>query len=150
MLENHGYGALLGLGAEEFHHKTFFNSPYSPSSSGLVEHYRYQLRDIANAGEPLKAWKSTNALTHSFRQLPPAYPFVNMGLGPSRLDMLEAKAQHMLMTTTNTRKVEIICSLVPFTDEKAQVARLMARYDLNNSSHSTVDLGALTESRVTN
>jgi hypothetical protein len=59
-----------------------------------------------------------------------------MGSGASREDVIgskwwEAKAQKMLITTTNPGKVEVICSLLPFEDGKAAVRLLKARPDLD-------------------
>jgi hypothetical protein len=59
-----------------------------------------------------------------------------MGSGASREDVIdskwwEAKAQQMLVTTTKTGKVEVICSLIPFEDERIALGPLKARSDLD-------------------
>lgn len=59
-----------------------------------------------------------------------------MGLGPSRQNTynstwLEKEAQHKLKTTKSMSKVETICSIVPFMDEKPPLSRLMRRSDLD-------------------
>jgi len=59
-----------------------------------------------------------------------------MGSGASREGVIaskwwEAKAQKMLMTTTNMGKVEVICSLLPVKDEKTAIRLLKARPDLD-------------------
>lgn len=43
----------------------------------------------------------------------------------------EAKAQKMLMTTTNTDKVKVICSLLPVENEEITIRLLKARPDLD-------------------
>lgn len=43
----------------------------------------------------------------------------------------EAKAQQKLVTTTTTGKVEVICSLIPFEDERIALRLLKARSDLD-------------------
>ena len=59
-----------------------------------------------------------------------------MGSGPSREDVIvskwwEAKAQKVLISTTKPGKVEVICSLLPFEDEKTAIRLLKARTDLD-------------------
>jgi len=59
-----------------------------------------------------------------------------MGSGASREDVIdskwwEAKAQQILVTTTNIGKVEVICSLIPFEDEKIAIRLLKGRPDLD-------------------
>jgi hypothetical protein len=43
----------------------------------------------------------------------------------------EVKAQQMLRITTNTRKVEKICSLIPFKEESDLLDLIKARSDLD-------------------
>jgi hypothetical protein len=59
-----------------------------------------------------------------------------MGSGASRQDVIdskwwEAKAQQMVTTTTDTGKVKVICSLIPFMDEAILLGLLMGRSDLD-------------------
>ncbi|CAG8977994.1 hypothetical protein HYALB_00000663 [Hymenoscyphus albidus] len=75
-----------------------------------------------------------------------------MGSGTSRESVIdseywEAESQRILRTTTNTYKIEMICSLIPFKDEKALFKVLEARSDLDTlfahycgSGEQTVDL----------
>ena len=60
-------------------------------------------------------------------------PFANMGSGSSRCETRwwEAKAQRKVVTTKNTGKVEVICSLIPGVDEVAMVGYLKERSDLD-------------------
>ena len=63
----------------------------------------------------------------------PLMPFANMGSGSSRCETRwwEAKAQRKVVTTKNTGKVEVICSLIPGVDEVAMVGYLKERSDLD-------------------
>lgn len=59
-----------------------------------------------------------------------------MGSGASREDVIaskwwEAKAHRMLITTTSTRDVELICALIPFVDEMTLLGLLSRRSDLD-------------------
>jgi hypothetical protein len=50
-----------------------------------------------------------------------------MGLGASRQEVLETRwwkseALHELITTTDTGDIELVCSLIPFADEKTLIA----------------------------
>ena len=56
-----------------------------------------------------------------------------MGSGPSRFvaRSWEAEAQRKVVTTKNTGKVEVICSLIPGVDEIAMVGYLKERSDLD-------------------
>ncbi|KAL2063213.1 hypothetical protein VTL71DRAFT_5017 [Oculimacula yallundae] len=80
-----------------------------------------------------------------------------MGSGSSRLETRwwEAEAQRKVVTTKNSGKVEVICSLIPGVDEIAMVGYLKERSDLdtlfalhcrhqNLSSDQRVDPPALT------
>jgi len=56
-----------------------------------------------------------------------------MGSGPSRFETRwwEAEAQRKVVTTKNTGKVEVICSLIPGVDDMAMVGYLKERSDLD-------------------
>ena len=45
--------------------------------------------------------------------------------------MVKSKAQYTLTTATNTRIVELVCSLIPVLDEKALLRSLIGRPDLD-------------------
>jgi hypothetical protein len=72
----------------------------------------------------------------SLQLRPQPSSFINMGSGASREGVIdskwwEAKAYRMLITTASTRDVELICSLIPFTDETTLLGLLKGRSDLD-------------------